>query len=125
MGGTILWKYCAWMALFSSPALPLAFAWRRLFCSGARSFLDLALASVATVSLCWFDAAVMNIRFLGSLYGNSHYAIIGGNWIAVLVCGVVSFAFSRSAPARAQRIATGFACLLLFAEWSFLGIANR
>ena len=83
------------------------------------------LTAVATLSLCWFDAAVMNIRFLGSLYSNSHYAIIGGNWIAVLASGVVSFAFSRSAPVRAQRIATGFACVLLFAEWSFLGIANR
>ncbi|HUA92634.1 MAG TPA: hypothetical protein VL991_08715 [Terracidiphilus sp.] len=124
MGGTILWKYCAWMALFSSPAVPLAFAWLRL-ARGARNALDLVLTAVATVSLCWFDAAVMNIRFLGSLYGISHYAIIGGNWIAVLVCGVVSFAFSRSVSARAQRIATGVACLLLFAEWSFLGIANR
>jgi hypothetical protein len=124
MGGTILWKYCAWMALFSSPAVPLAFAWRRLAC-GARNALDLVLTAAATLSLCWFDAAVVNIRFLGALYGSSHYAIIGGNWIAVLVCGVVSFAFSRSAPARAQRIATGLACLLLFVEWSFLGIANR
>jgi hypothetical protein len=123
MDGVILWKYCAWMALFSSPALPLAFAWRRLACGSARSVLDLVLTAAPTVSLCWFDAAVVNIRFLGSLYGNSHYAIIAGNWGAVLICGVVSFAFSRSA--RAQRIATGLACLLLFVEWTFLGFANR
>jgi hypothetical protein len=126
MGGVIIWKYCAWLALFSSPAAPLAVAWRRLLKEDRRwKFRALLPTTIASVSLLWFDAAVMNYRLLGPLYGWLHYAVTGGNLLAVLVCGLVSLALSSASGVRAHCNATAVACLLLTVEWIFLGIANR
>jgi hypothetical protein len=126
MGDIVLWKYCAWLALFSSPAIPIVFAWRRLLSGGrARTSMDLVRLSIATVSLCWFDAAIIDVRCLGSLYGDSHYAIIGGNWIGVLVSALTAFVFSGSSMTRTLRLATAFACVLLVLEWSWIGLVDR
>jgi hypothetical protein len=126
MADVLLWKYCAWLALFSSPAVPLAFAWRRLLSGGRpRRFTALFAAAIASVSLIWFDAAMANYRFLGPLYGRLHYGITGGNLLAVFVCGVYSAIASISPVARAPRLATALACIALSLEWTFLGIANR
>ncbi len=126
MGDTILWKYCAWLALFSFPAVPLAFAWRRLF-TGDRAHKSGALiaAAVASVSLLWFDAAIADYRFVGPLYGISHYAVTGGNLAAVLICVLFCFFTSFRPGARAARLAICFACLMLAVEWTELGIAYR
>lgn len=127
MGDTIVWKFCAWLALFSSPAIPLAFAWRRLFtgCRARGFFGTLLPAAVASVSLLWFDAAIADYRSLGPLYGMSHYAITGGNLAAVLLCGLFCFVTSFRSGAKAARLAICLACLALAVEWTHLGIAYR
>jgi len=126
MADVILWKYCAWLALFSSPAVPLAIAWHR-WLSGIRprSFAALLPVAIASISLVWFDAAMADYRFLGPLYGNLHDAIIGGNLLTVLVCGWFSVRRRSAAIAGAPRMATALACMLLTLEWTFLGIADR
>jgi hypothetical protein len=126
MGDTILWKYCAWLALFSSPAIPLIFAWRRLVSDrSARGFIQPVPLSIATISLLWFDAAAANLSFLGPSDGSLHHAITGGNLLAMLVCAAISLGCSFFRKARAQRIATGLACLMLAVEWTFFGITYR
>jgi hypothetical protein len=126
MGGSIAWKYWLWWALFSSPAVPIAFAWLRLRADvRARMRIDALTLLVATVSVLWLDAVVANWRFLGPLYGRVHYTIIGGNLLAVFLCMLISFFASISPVARAQRLATGLACLMLSVEWAMLGIVNR
>jgi len=126
MGDTILWKYCAWLALFSSPVLPLAFAWRRLVSDrNAGRAIHLAPLSIATISLAWFDAAAANLSFLGPIDGSLHHAITGGNLSAVLACALISVVASFFRNARAQWIATGLACLMLAVEWTFFGITYR
>jgi hypothetical protein len=126
MGESILWKYWLWWALFSSPAVPLAFAWLRLRADvRARMRIDGLTLLIATASVLWLDAAVANWWFLGPLYGRAHYAIIGGNLAADFVAMLVSVLASISPVARAQRLATGLACLMLSAEWAMIGIINR
>ena len=126
MGDTILWRYCAWLALFASPAIPIVFAWRRLPRDrGAGKAGSLNDLSVAAISLLWFLAAAANFRFVGPLYGMAHYAITGGNLAAVLVCAVFCLVTSYAPAARAARIATALACLGLAVEWTLLGIAYR
>jgi hypothetical protein len=126
VGGSILWKYWLWWALFSSPAVPLAFAWRRLRADvRAGTRIDGLTLLAATASVLWLDAAVANWWFVGPLYGRAHYAIIGGNLAADFVAMLISFFASISPVARAQRLATGLACLMLSAEWAMIGIVNR
>lgn len=126
MGGTILWKYCAWLALFSSPSVPLIFAWRSLL-NGDRSrrLVTLIPATVASLSLLWFDAAIADYRFVGPFYGMLHYAVTGGNVVATLACALFCVVTSFRRGARAARLATALACLMLAAEWKHLGIAYR
>jgi hypothetical protein len=126
MGGSIAWKYWLWWALFSSPAVPIAFAWQRVRADvRARMPIDGLTLLVATASVLWLDAVVANWRFLGPLYGRAHYAIIGGNLAADFVATLVSVLASISPVARAQRLATGLACLMLSAEWAMIGIVSR
>jgi hypothetical protein len=126
VGDTIVWKYCAWLALFSSPAIPIAYAWRKFALDrSARRIVHLAPLSIATISMLWFDAAAANLSFLGPSDGSLRHAIIGGNLLAVLACAAVSLLSLFFRNARAQRIATGLACLMLAVEWAFFGIAYR
>lgn len=127
MGDSIVWKYCAWLALFSSPAIPLALAWRWLFRGGrSRGFVGtLVPVAVASVSLLWFDAAIANYRFVGSLYGVSHYVITGGNLAAMLLCTLFCLVTSFRSGAKAARVAICLASAVLVIEWTHLGIAYR
>jgi|HubBroStandDraft_5_1064220.scaffolds.fasta_scaffold1101892_1 hypothetical protein len=126
MGGSIAWKYWLWWALYSSPAVPLAFAWHRLRADvRTRMRVDGLALLVATLSVLWLDAVVANWRFLGPLFGRTHYAIIGGNLLAAFLCMLISFFASISPVARARRLATGLACLMLSVEWAMIGIVNR
>lgn len=126
MGGVILWKYCAWLALFSSPVVPLAFAWRWLLKDARlRKPGTLVPAAIASFSLVWFDAAVANYRFVGPIYSSLRYVVTGGNLGFALVCALFCLVTSFFAGARAARIATALACLLLAVEWALLGIAYR
>ncbi|MGB6742582.1 MAG: hypothetical protein WBE38_02910 [Terracidiphilus sp.] len=126
MGGVILWKYCAWLALFSSPAIPLAFAWRWLLKDARlRKPGTLVPAAIASLSLVWFDAAVANYRFVGPLYSRVRYVVTGGNLGLALLCALFCLVTSFFAGARAARIVTALACLLLAVEWALLGIAYR
>ena len=125
MGGTILWKYCAWFALFSSPAVPLAFAWRWLLKGGCpRRLGTLIPTAIASFSILWFDAAVVNYRFVGPFYGRLHYAITGGNLLSAVLCGVFCLVTGFRRGARI-RFVTLLACLMLAVEWALLGIAYR
>ncbi len=126
MSSTTLWKFWLWWALFSSPAIPLAYAWRRLLRSSlAATLVDILPLLAATLSVIWFDAVVANWWFLGPLYGRLHYAILGGNLIADVVCLLVSLVASFSPASRAQRLATALAGLMLALEWGRMGIINR
>jgi hypothetical protein len=127
MGGVILWKYCAWLALFSSPAIPLACAWRGLLkgTAGARMLGTLIPAVIASVSLLWFDAAMANYRFFGPLHGMLRYVITSGNLLAALACALFCLVTGFRRSARAARFATALACLMLAAEWARLGIVYR
>jgi hypothetical protein len=126
MGGVILWKYCAWLALFSSPAVPLIFAWRWLLKDDRlRKPGTLIPAAFASLSLVWFDAAVANYRFVGPIYSRLRYVVTGGNLGLALVCALFCLVTSFFAGGRAVRIATALACLLLSVEWALLGIAYR
>ena len=126
MGGIIVWKYCAWLALFSSPAIPLVFAWRWLLAGDCLRRLDtLVPAAVASFSLMWFDAAVADYRFVGPIYGLLRYAVTGGNLVANLLCALFCLILSFRRGARRARLVTCFACLMLAAEWGLLGIAYR
>jgi hypothetical protein len=126
MGGIVLWKYCAGLALFSSPAIPLAFAWRWLLKGDhPRKLGALIPTAIASFSLIWFDAAVANFRFVGPIYGLLRYAITGGNLGAALLCALFCLIMSFRRGARLARLATCFACLMLAAEWGLLGIAYR
>jgi hypothetical protein len=126
VGGVIVWKYCALLALFSSPAIPLAVAWRWLVKSAAQRRLGgLIPAAVATFSLLWFDTAMNNYRFFGPLQGLFHYTVTGGNLLAVLACSVFCLATGFRRGLRIPRLATAVACLMLAAEWSRLGIVYR
>jgi hypothetical protein len=126
MDGTIVWKYWLWWALLASPAIPLAYAWRRLRAGPhVATAVDLVPLAIACVSSLWFDAVVANWHFLGPLYGLLHYAIIGGNLLAVSLCAVLSILSSLSHVTRRQRLATAVACLLLALEWGRIGMVNR
>lgn len=126
MGDTILWKYVAWLALFSSPIVPLIFAWRSLLKSECpRSLVTLVPAAVASISIVWFDLAVIDYRFVGPLYGRLHYAVTGGNLAAALVCALWCLVTGFRRGSRAARLATCLACLMLAVEWTLLGIAYR
>jgi hypothetical protein len=126
MGGVILWKYCAWLALFSSPAIPLIFAWRSFFIGDRSHRLGTLIpTAIASVSLLWFDAAMADYRFVGPLYGFLRYAVTGGNLGVVLLCALFCVVTSFRRRARAVRLATGLACLMLAAEWTRLGIIFR
>ena len=126
MGESVAWKYWLWWALFSSPAVPIAFAWLRVRADvRARMRIDVGPLLVATASVLWLDAAVVNWWFLGPLYGMAHYAIVGGNLLADFVSMLMSGLASISPVARAQRLATGLACLMLSIEWAAIGIVNR
>jgi hypothetical protein len=126
MGGIIIWKYCALLALSSSPVVPLALAWSRLRKDDhPRKFYAFIPIVIVSLSLLWFDAAIMNYRFLGPLYGELHYAITGGNLLVVLVCGLVSLLSAIRKGAWVARVATTLASLMIAAEWIFLGITNR
>ncbi len=126
MGESILWKYWLGWALFSSPAIPIAFAWRWLL-HGRRAATAAGVLplSLATLSAIWFDAVLANWRFLGPLYGWLHYAIIGGNLVADLLAAFFSFLFNFSPLARRQRWAAALACLMLALEWGRMGVINR
>ncbi|HVU48984.1 MAG TPA: hypothetical protein VHD85_22855 [Terracidiphilus sp.] len=126
MSNIILWKYCAWLALFSSPAVPLFFAWRLLLRSERSNRLGtLILVVIASLSLIWFVAATMNYRFTGPLSGTLHYFITAGNLIAAIVCAVFCLVTSYRRGQRAARLLTCLACLMLAVEWTLLGIAYR
>jgi len=126
MGEIILWKYCAWLALFASPAIPLALAWRAVLKPGhPRRSATLVAGTVACFSLLWFVAATMDYRFIGPLYGVFHYFITAGNLITVIVCGLFCLVTSIRGIPRAARLLIGFACFMLAVEWALLGIANR
>jgi hypothetical protein len=127
MGGSIFWKYWLWWALIASPAVPIVFAWRRVRLDlRARMKIDVIPLALASASSLWMDAAVANWRFLGPLgVGRIHLVLIGGNFFLVMASCLISFFSSISPIARAQRVATGVACLLLCAEWAFLGIVAR
>jgi hypothetical protein len=126
MGDTILWKYFAWLALFSSPAAPLAVAWRALLKGERRRRMGTLIpATAASASLIWFVAATMNFRFVGPLYGVLHYAVTGGNLGVVLMCALFCLATGFHRGWRAARLATCLACLMLAVEWTWLGIAYR
>jgi hypothetical protein len=125
MGDTILWKYCAWFVLFSSPAIPLAFAWRSLLTGDRpRRLGTLIPTAVASFSILWFDAAVVNFRFVGPLYGRLHYAITGGNLLSAVLCGLFCLVTGFRRGVRV-RLVTCLACLMLAVEWALLGIAYR
>ena len=126
MGDTILWKYCAWLALFSSPAIPLVFTWRSLL-KGDRLYRlgTLTPAAIASLSLLWFDAAMADYRFVGPLHGFFRYAVTGGNLCVMLLCGLFCLATSFRRAPRTARLATAIACLMLAAEWTRLGIIFR
>jgi len=126
MGGTILWKFWLVWALFASPAVPIVFAWRRMRKDvRARTAWDVVPLVIATISTLWFDAAVANWSFVGQGSADLRHVLIGGNLIAAFVCAAVVFLMSFSPVARGQRLAVGLACLMLMAEWSFLGIVDR
>lgn len=126
MGGVILWKYYALLALFSSPAIPLALAWRSLLKAAApRKPGGLIPAAIASLSLIWFDTAMINYRFFGPLQGMFHLSVTGGNLLAVLVCAVFCLVTAFRRRARAGRLATAVTCLMLAAEWARLGIVYR
>jgi hypothetical protein len=126
MNDIIWWKYCAWFALFASPAIPLAFAWRSYLNSGRpRRPGVLIPIAVASFSLIWFVAATMNFRFIGPLYGMLHYAVTGGNLGTVSLCALWSLIMIFRRGMRAARIATALACLMLAVEWTLIGIAYR
>jgi hypothetical protein len=126
MSDTVVWKYGAWLALISSPLLPIAFAWqRRLADRRAHSVGAFAPLFVVTLSSFWVDAVAADWSFLGSPDGNFRFAIVGGNLIAVLLAG---FAWNRLNGFRlpsAERIAVGVACLLLIVEWLLVGVVVR
>lgn len=126
MSDTIWWKYFSWLALFASPAAPLAFAWHRLL-SGERprKIGAIAAAATASCSLVWFVAATMNFRLLGSLYAFTRYLITGGNLGVVLACALFSLVMSFRRGPRAARLATVLACLMLALGWTWLGITYR
>jgi hypothetical protein len=126
MGDSILWKYWLAWALFSSPAVPLAYALRRRIV-GPRvvSVADILPLAVAALSLVWFDAAVASWWFLAPLSSRLHYAFLGGNLAAVLFSALLSFFSSFSAAARKQRLAVTLACLMLVFEWGWIGAATR
>jgi len=126
MSDIILWKYCAWLALFASPAIPLAMAWRAaLKAESPRRPGTLIPAAVASLSLIWFVAATINFRFVGPLYGIVHYFITGGNLGAVLLCALFCLVAGLRRPPRSARFLTCLACLMLSVEWTLLGIAYR
>ena len=126
MGDVIVWKYCAWFALYAFPAIPLAFAWRSLQKSERpRGLSTLVPAAIASFSLAWFIAAVMNYRFIGPLYSRLHYAVTGGNLGAVLLCALFCLIMSFRRGPRAARLLICSACLILAAEWTRIGIAYR
>jgi hypothetical protein len=126
MGDTILWKYCAWLALFSSPAIPLLFAARALLRGDSSHRLGtLVPTAIAGASLLWFDAAMADYRFVGPLHGFFRYVITGGNLGTVLLCALFCLITSFRRGARAARLATALACLMLAAEWTRLGIIFR
>ncbi len=125
MGDIILWKYCAWLALSSSPLVPLAFVWRWLLKGGCpRRLGTLIPAVIASISILWFDAAVIDYRFVGPLYGRLHYAITGGNLLAAVLCGLFCLGTGFRRGARV-RLVTCLACVMLAVEWTLLGIAYR
>jgi hypothetical protein len=126
MGDSILWKYWLSWVLISSPAIPLAYAWRRLKTSAhVATLTDRAPLAIATVSVLWVDGIAASWRFIGPLFDRSHFVIIGGNLIAVFLSGLVSL-FSGFAPiTRRQRLAAGLACQILALEWARIGIVNR
>jgi hypothetical protein len=126
VGDSIVWKFWLCWALISLPAIPIAYAWRRL-ATGARAtpIADTLPLSIVTLSVIWLDAAVANWWFIGPLYSRLHYAIIGGNLIADVVCLLVAVLFSFSPAARPRRLATALAGLMLALEWARMGIINR
>jgi Na+/proline symporter len=123
MADTIQWKYWMWLAIFSSPLVPIAIAGRWWLSEdpARRRTGSLIPLLVAIISLFWFIGAIVDWSFLGPLYSDLRYAIAGGNLIAVLLSSFVSF---RS-KARVQGVATGIACLMISLEWLFIGVANR
>ena len=126
MSDIILWKYCAWFALFASPAIPLAFAWRSILkTEPPRRLGVLVPLAIASFSVIWFVAATMDFHFIGPLYGRLHYAITGGNLGAVLLCALWSLVMSFRRGTRAARLVTALACVMLAVEWTLLGIAYR
>ena len=126
MGDSILWKYWLVWALLASPALPLAYAWRRLKASPrVATLVDILPLSIASLSTIWFDAAVANWWFIGPLYSRLHYVLIGGNLIADFLCAAISLLLCVSPRTRAQRLAVCLACLMLSLEWAMMGIINR
>ncbi len=126
MGGVILWKYCAWLAIFASPAIPLAVAWRLLLKGERPRRLSVVVpTAVASFSVLWFVAATLNFRFIGPLYGMLHYAITGGNLGAVCLCALFCLILSFRRGPRAARLITALACAMLAVEWALMGIAYR
>jgi hypothetical protein len=126
MGDSILWRYWLSWAVFASPAIPLAYVWRRLAVSSrVATMVEILPLAAATLSTIWFDAAVANWRFLGGLYGQLHYVILDGNFVAVSLAALLSFFSSFSPVTRRQRLTAGIACLMLTLEWGWFRIINR
>jgi hypothetical protein len=126
MRDILRWQYWMWWAIFASPALPIAYAWRRLRRSPRMAtVVDVVPLAVASLSSLWFDAVVANWNFLGPLYSRLHYIIIAGNTAAVFLSAIVALISSASPSARAQRLAACIACLMLAMEWAIIGVINR
>jgi hypothetical protein len=119
------WVHLRWILFYFLPAIPLAAAWRgSILSAGARKIPIIFPQTASTISLLWIAAAFVNQGVLGPGYSDIRYGIILGDLIVVSASFLFSFVSVFFAKARAQRVWTGLACLLLLVDWILIAAAN-
>ncbi len=104
------------LAIYASPSVPLGIGWWKLLQTRSEgNSMSWLVPAGATSSLVWLLMGSVFPNLWGAYYGHLRFAIIDGNFIAMLLAAIAAF----SARPRLQ-IWVGGASLMLAFIWAFV-----